>query len=200
MGHRIVVVLGSLALLGLGMAAGCMIVTGSTDGYAGADGGDAATPTVTSACAGDAAICLLNECTAASTCVARYGAGASCCAGVIGVSPAVAIGTACGEGACPLGTIPACEKDSDCEAGTCTPQSCSIDGYPASFYGCGVFPGCSIIVSPDAGVGDGGGQAKPDGGADAGSADAGDADIADANDASSSDAGDADIADANDSG
>jgi hypothetical protein len=181
MSHRIVVVLGSLAALALGTAAGCMIVTGSTDGYTEADGGDAAAPTVTSACPHDAATCVVDLCATAANCVASLGAGASCCAGVAVSGASILVGAACQTGVCSAGTIASCAADSDCEGGACMDQACSLAGESVEFRGCGLYPGCALVVPLDGGAGDGGGPA-------------------DAGDASSSDAGDADIADASDSG
>jgi hypothetical protein len=111
----------------MAVGAGCVLVTGSTDGYSLVDSGGAAGSSCTSAasCA-DAGVCCL-VLTAAST----------------------SLGGTCVP-SCSVALPQLCATDAECgEMGPCSTQTCTVDGgggIPFSLRVCGVVPGC--MASP----------------------------------------------------
>jgi hypothetical protein len=147
--------------------AGCMLVTGSTDGYNEADAGDSST--------------LIPGCTSAASCEGDGVTGPQVCC--LSLSAASA---SCASSSCVLGDIQLCETAAECGAsGPCNAQSCPFDGVTLTFNACGTIAGCVTdggatgVQGRDSGT-DTGADAALDGGAEA-TADAG-TDAADAAD------------------
>jgi hypothetical protein len=170
---------------------GCMLFTGSNDGYSPVDaGGSPPAPTVDADCLPlDAGICVLNQCSSSADCVASTGlAGSVCCVGLPSISPP-AIGFACEVESCAAGAVPACETSADCEGGACIDQWCPTGSLGLSFKACSLFPGCAIVSKDGGGTGDGGGGNHQDAGPAEAGVDASDA-ATDANVTDGSDSGD----------
>jgi hypothetical protein len=140
--------------------AGCMLVTGSTDGY---EEGDAGADTGQST--------VIPGCSSAASCEsAGGGAGPQvCCVSL------TALSASCEPSSCAVGDIQLCSTNSECgSAGVCNMQSCSAGGMPFSFRACGTVMGCLVASGapgPDSGI-DSGMGAAVDGGTEA-AADAG---------------------------
>ncbi len=103
-------------------AAGCVLVTGSTDGYALVDSGSA-------------------SCQSAHDC----SAGNVCCLSTASSSAVAAITGACAA-SCSVSLPQLCAASSECgDAGACALQTCMPDGSPLSvtFHACGKVPGCT---------------------------------------------------------
>jgi hypothetical protein len=110
--------------------AGCVIITGSTDGYqpadAGRDGGDGA------------AVSL--ACVSSADC----GDGGNVCCVVVS-SSLMSTNTVCQAAPC-TGIIPAqlCKTSAECgNAGLCTTQSCSLGSASVTIEACGTVNGCT---------------------------------------------------------
>lgn len=114
------------------VGAGCVIVTGSGDGYggrdAGGEGGGSDGPGVSLACVSSA------DC----------GDGGNVCCVVVNASLTSA-NTACQAGPC-TGILPAqlCKTSSECgKAGLCTTQSCPFGAASVIIAACGTVNGCT---------------------------------------------------------
>lgn len=137
--------LGALASLALG----CVLITGSTDGY-----NPPPQPTSDGGCTRNA------DCTG----------GGACCIQFEGTTP---VGEACQPNACASEAIHLCVHDSDCgDAGSCLTQSCNVGALNVTFHTCAGIdvPGCTRTTPTDAAteasIGDAAGDAA-EGGADA---------------------------------
>jgi hypothetical protein len=119
--------------LAASMAAGCAIVTGSTDGYH---------VPMDAGCAegGPDGSCGAPACTSSADC---GDAGAVCC--LVTVAGVRSTST-CMQGSC-VGAVPVqvCRVGSNecAEGGTCTMQACP--GFPLTFEACGILPGCTAV-------------------------------------------------------
>jgi hypothetical protein len=79
------------------------------------------------------------------------GTGVNCCLGPAGVSGAAlcTLQATCTAFPCPsIGQL--CATDKECGSGTCTLQTCSVDGLAIAIKNCGVIPGCNEISPADA--------------------------------------------------
>jgi hypothetical protein len=135
-----------------GAIAGCMLFTGSGDGYSEADGGDSAAPVVDGACFADSGLCIEVLCTSTPECQATSAAQVCC----IGLQSATTIGTACQTGSCSLGTYQSCATSAECGEGlSCIEQDCNFQSNGLTFHACGVVPGCAIVSGKlDSGITD----------------------------------------------
>ncbi len=158
----------AVGLLGGALANGCMVVTGSTDGYVAAEAGDAG-----------------SFCVSAESCTA-HGTPGACCLGASGIS--------CEATGCGAANIQLCASNAECgDAGACALQLCALSAGEITLLACGTLPNCGVIASFPSGGSTGGTDAgEPetgtprDGGSDASAIDAG------AGEASTPDAGAAD--------
>jgi hypothetical protein len=120
-------------VLGVSIATGCALVTGSTDGYRAAEAGAG------SACGdgGEGGCGASNfACVSAADC----GDGGDVCCFVAGSS----VGTACQVGPC-SGELPIqlCRSTSECgDAGSCALAACSLGGSSLMLQVCGAVPVC----------------------------------------------------------
>lgn len=128
------VLAGAALVLAAGtVGAGCVIFTGSGDGYSGRDaGGDGGSdgPGVSLACVSSA------DC----------GDGGNVCCVVVNASLTSA-NTACQAGPC-TGILPAqlCKTSSECgKAGLCTTQSCPFGAASVVVAACGTVNGCTAM-------------------------------------------------------
>jgi hypothetical protein len=116
------------------VCAGCVIITGSTDGYHGPDaGGDGAAD-------GGPAVSL--ACVSAADC----GDGGNVCCLVVNSSLTGAT-TACQSAPC-AGTIPVqlCTSTAECgKTGLCTKQACNFSATSVTIEACGTVPTCSPL-------------------------------------------------------
>jgi hypothetical protein len=123
------------ALLAASMAAGCAIVTGSTDGYyavvADAGCGDS----------GVAGACPAPACTSSADC---GDSGAVCCLVTVASirTTTVCMPPPCA-GALPVQLCRGAGSDECSDGGTCTTQMCSGSLLP--LHACGVLPGCTAV-------------------------------------------------------
>lgn len=123
------------ATAALAVVTGCVIVTGSTDGYDLADAGAAQT-------SADAAAGALDlQCLSTSSCAGDGAVGALCCVTITGTSSAR---SACQPGPCG-GTLPVqlCASDAECTGTTCVTQTCSLAGASVTVRACGALPTCT---------------------------------------------------------
>jgi hypothetical protein len=159
--------------IGAAAIAGCMIFTGSTDGYEPADSGLDAVATVDGACLVDeGGVCFVLNCRSTADCSSLNAGGDAgapiCCVGLLSVLSPPTIGSSC-ELACQVGTVQSCDTNADCSGGaSCVSQSCSLGSDNAKFHACGLVPGCALVPSTatDAGATDAG--ATDTGASDAG--------------------------------
>lgn len=104
------------------LAAGCVLFTGSTEGYSLIDAG-------------------ASSCTAAAQC----DAGSVCCL-VISASTTTSTSGTC-QASCRLTYPQLCTTNAECgDAGPCSRQSCSVEaggGLSVPLQACGVFPECT---------------------------------------------------------
>jgi hypothetical protein len=144
--------LGALAATcgALCVAAGCVLVTGSTSGYVLEDAGVTSTPVVEAgACIADSGVCVNVGCTSSVNC----DGGEICCLGALGAQTGLTCETSCG-------IFPqACQSNAECgDAGGCTLQECPFEGQVLTFSLCGVALGCTAVAggSSDGGADSGG--------------------------------------------
>jgi hypothetical protein len=119
---------GAALLVAASAAAGCAVVTGSTDGYH---------PLVVDAGCGD------DRCAAGCTSAADCADGGEVCCLVTIAS--VAMTTACMRGPC-VASIPVqlCKSSNECfDGGVCTKQSCPGTLVPIQV--CGTLPNCTVM-------------------------------------------------------
>lgn len=126
----------ALGASGLVLATGCLLVTGSTDGYELADAGAAET----GADAGGAGALDL-QCLSSSSCAGDGSPGQVCCVAITGTSSAR---STCQAGPCG-GTLPVqlCGSDAECTGTTCVTQTCSLAGASVTVRACGALPTCT---------------------------------------------------------
>lgn len=149
--------------IGAAAIAGCMIFTGSTDGYEPADSGLDAVATVDGACVADeGGVCFVLNCKSTAECTSSSNGGDAgaqiCCVGLLTAAIPPTIGSSC-EISCQFGTVQSCNTNADCSGGTsCVSQSCSLGSDNAKFHACGLIPGCALVTSTatDAGASDAG--------------------------------------------
>lgn len=116
------------------LGAGCVIITGSTDGYSakGTGGGDAGGD------GGGAAVSL--ACVSSADC----GDGGNVCCVVVS-SSLTSTNTACQAAPC-TGILPAqlCKTSAECgNTGLCTTQSCNFGSASVTIQACGTVSGCT---------------------------------------------------------
>jgi hypothetical protein len=175
----IVVSLVASAMVAGGAIAGCMLVTGSTDGYEESDAGADTGPSTT----------VIPGCRSAASCESAGGdAGPQvCCVSL------TALSASCEPSTCAVGDIQLCSTSAECgPAGACNMQSCSAGGVPLAFLACGTVMGCLVASGapgPDSGI-DSGMGAAVEGGTEA-AADAGSDAATDAGSDAAADAADA---------
>lgn len=136
--------------LGLGaVAGGCMIVTGSTDGYSLGDSGAPEASTVDGSCPADGGVCISLECASAAECTGSTEAAPQvCCLGFVN---ATTIGATCQANGCQLG-VQACATNAECPGSSCILQQCP--GFdPITFKACGLVPTCAAVGSRPADAG-----------------------------------------------
>jgi hypothetical protein len=108
------------------VGAGCVIITGSTDGYRAPDaGGDGAA---------DGGPAVSFECVYAADC----GDGGKVCCMVVN-SSLTTVNTTCQAAPCSAGSLPAqwCSTSSECEASPCTCQECPLGSASVIIQACG---------------------------------------------------------------
>jgi hypothetical protein len=128
--------------LGALAAAGCVLVTGSTDGYELADGGGAA-EVEAGVCIAESGICFDTQCVSSADC----DAGQICCLGISGLT--------C-ETTCAFESVQLCSSSAECgDAGPCIEQQCETSSATYSGKICGLVTGCvEVAPAPDAGASD----------------------------------------------
>jgi hypothetical protein len=126
--------------LGALAVAGCVLVTGSTDGYELADAGGAA-EVEAGVCIAESGVCFDTQCVSRADC----DAGQVCCLGLTGLT--------C-QATCAFESVQLCTSDVECgDAGPCTSQQCETSAATYSGKICGLVPGCVEVASaPDAGA------------------------------------------------
>jgi hypothetical protein len=149
--------------IGVTAIAGCMLFTGSTDGYEPADSGATVEP-VDSACqvVDDSGICFVLGCASTAECMSSNGGGdagvAICCVGLLSPLNPTAIGSSCAIDSCQVGTVQSCDTNTECSGGaSCVYQSCSLPPNSVTFRACGLIPGCARITSSSTDAGEQGG-------------------------------------------
>jgi hypothetical protein len=128
--------------LGALAAAGCVLVTGSTDGYELADAGGAS-EVEAGTCIAEGGICFDLQCASRADC----DAGQVCCLGLTGET--------C-QASCTLESVQLCASDVECgDAGPCIQQQCDTSTATYSGSLCGLVPGCvEVAPAPEAGASD----------------------------------------------
>lgn len=114
------------------VGAGCVIITGSTDGYHAPDaGGDGA---------GGDGPAVSFECVSSADC----GDGGKVCCMVVN-SSLTSVNTTCQAAPCSTGVLPAqwCKTSTECEASLCTPQACAFGAASVQIQACGGVMGCT---------------------------------------------------------
>lgn len=129
--------------LGTLAAAGCVLVTGSTDGYELADAGGAA-EVEAGVCIAESGVCFDTQCVSKADC---GDAGQVCCLGISGET--------C-QASCAFGSVQLCASSVECgSAGACIYQECETPTLTYSGSICGLVPGCvEVGPPPDAGGSD----------------------------------------------
>jgi hypothetical protein len=126
-------------MLASSAAAGCILVTGSTDGYRGVDA--AASPVCPDGS------CPSTQCASAAQC---GDSGAFVCCLSVNLAMATTT-TSCERAPCgamaPLHPIQLCAGNAECgDAGACTPQTCTAGATPfPPINACGVVAGCTAL-------------------------------------------------------
>jgi hypothetical protein len=120
-------------LFAASIAAGCILVTGGTDGYYARDAGRS------SVCSdGGEGGCPALACVSAVDC---GDGGAVCC---LVTNTSVGIGTACQESCGGAFPVQLCRTNAECgDAGPCGTQSCSVGGSSFVLEVCGMLAGCT---------------------------------------------------------
>jgi hypothetical protein len=119
-----------LLVAGLSFGAGCVLITGGTDGYTQAGGAAAAGASCTSAanCGDGGNVCCL---IVTAQTMSTAGTCASTCAITV-----------------PTAYPQLCKTSAECgDAGPCNLLTCTVDaggtGYPVTLQACGMIPGCT---------------------------------------------------------
>ncbi len=124
----------TISAIAIGLAAaGCVVVTGSTDGY------EREPATVTTRDAGTGSGNLDLRCLSATDCASDAG-GQVCCVALASTSASAA----CQVGPCG-GSLPVqlCAADSECSGSTCVLQTCTLAGSKVTVRACGTIPTCT---------------------------------------------------------